>query len=138
MSIYELHLGSWKKPLSMSDLTDHEENLSAEERAELEEKIGNSFYNYRELAPMVAEYVKKMNYTHIEIMPIMEHPNDESWGYQVTGYYAPTSRYGTPEDFADAAAFFEQTDAQAVLCLSERKACMRSAADLQPDLPHLF
>lgn len=77
MLIYELHLGSWKKP--------SEEN--------------GSFYNYREIAVQVAEYCKKKHYTHVELMPVMEHPLDASWGYQVIGYYSATSRYGTPEDF---------------------------------------
>lgn len=80
MMIYEVHIGSWKMP----DAAEEED----------------VFYNYREIAPMLADYVQEMGYTHIELMPVMEHPLDESWGYQVTGYYAATSRYGTPDDFA--------------------------------------
>lgn len=86
MSIYEVHLGSWKrKPIEVDE-------TGAEEP-------GSEFYNYRELAVSLAEYVKEMGYTHIELLPVMEHPLDASWGYQVTGYYAPTSRFGTPDDF---------------------------------------
>ncbi|WP_195636646.1 1,4-alpha-glucan branching protein GlgB [Enterocloster bolteae] len=86
MNIYEVHLGSWIRKETVKDETG-------------QDLVGSEFYNYRELAPRLAEYVKDMGYTHVELMPVMEHPLDESWGYQVTGYYAPTSRYGVPEDF---------------------------------------
>lgn len=77
MSVYEVHLGSWARA------AEHE----------------NGFLTYRELAEKLVSYVKEMGYTHVELLPVSEHPFDGSWGYQITGYYSVTSRYGKPEDF---------------------------------------
>lgn len=98
MSIYEVHLGSFRKPSSSVELQNDEIIEDSKAVTEVQEDT-REFYNYRELSDMLIPYLKEMHYTHIELMPIMEHPLDASWGYQVTGYYAPTSRYGTPEDF---------------------------------------
>ncbi len=77
MSVYEVHLGSWRRVL----------------------EDGSRPLNYREIAPLLADYVVKLGFTHVEVMPVAEHPYTGSWGYQVSGYFAPTHRYGTPEDF---------------------------------------
>jgi len=78
LSIYEVHLGSWRRKV----------------------EEGNRALTYREMAPLLADYAVEMGFTHVEVLPIAEHPFDGSWGYQVTGFYAPTYRHGTPEDFA--------------------------------------
>ena len=77
VAVYEVHLGSWKRAWEQ----------------------GNRFLTYRELADSLVPYVHDLGFTHIELLPVMEHPLDESWGYQVTGFYSPTSRFGTPDDF---------------------------------------
>ncbi|HFR3748472.1 TPA: 1,4-alpha-glucan branching protein GlgB [Streptococcus suis] len=83
VSIYEVHLGSWKQKVVNQN----------QAGAPLE-----SFYSYKEITPLLIDYVKENKFTHIELMPITEHPLDASWGYQVTGYYSPTSRYGKPDE----------------------------------------
>jgi len=93
ISIYEVHLGSWRR---------------VPER-------GNSFLDYREIARRLAEYVKEMGFTHVEFLPVLEHPFYGSWGYQIIGYFAPTSRYGTPQDFMYLVDYLHQNGIGVIL-----------------------
>ncbi|HRR25585.1 MAG TPA: 1,4-alpha-glucan branching protein GlgB [Acidobacteriota bacterium] len=93
ISIYEVHLGSWMRV----------------------PEEGNRPLTYRELAPKLAEYVQQLGFTHVELMPVMEHPFSGSWGYQITGYFAPTSRYGTPQDFMYLVDYLHQAGVGVIL-----------------------
>jgi 1,4-alpha-glucan branching enzyme len=93
VSIYELHIGSWRR---------------------IPEE-GNRFLSYREIAPYLANYVKEIGFTHVELMPVMEHPFYGSWGYQITGYFAPSSRYGTPQDFMYLIDYLHQHEIGVIL-----------------------
>jgi 1,4-alpha-glucan branching enzyme len=93
ISIYEVHLGSWRRV----------------------PEEGNRYLSYRELAPQLVEHVQKTGFTHVEFLPVMEHPFYGSWGYQTTGYFAPTSRYGTPQDFMYLVDYLHQHDIGVIL-----------------------
>lgn len=111
LNIYEVHLGSWRtKPVF-----DEQGNpLTPEEIAE-SNRIAESWYTYKEIAPMLAEYVKEQGYNYVEFMPLSEHPSDQSWGYQNTGFFSPTSRYGTADDLKEMIDILHQHNIGTIL-----------------------
>ena len=104
--IYEVHLGGFMRPDPIVEKNSQGHSVIVKPAG---------FYNYRDLAKRITDYVKDMGYTHVELMPVMEHPYDPSWGYQITGYYAPTSRYGTPEDFMYFVDYLHQNNIGVIL-----------------------
>ena len=111
LNIYEVHLGSWRtKPVF-----DEQGNpLTPEEIAE-SNRVQQSWYTYKEIAPMLAEYVKEQGYNYVEFMPLSEHPSDQSWGYQNTGFFSPTSRYGTADDLKEMIDILHQHNIGTIL-----------------------
>lgn len=111
LNIYEVHLGSWRtKPVF-----DEQGNpLTPEEIAE-SNRVAESWYTYKEIAPMLAEYVKEQGYNYVEFMPLSEHPSDQSWGYQNTGFFSPTSRYGTADDLKEMIDILHQHNIGTIL-----------------------
>lgn len=111
LNIYEVHLGSWRtKPVF-----DEQGNpLTPEEIAE-SNWVAESWYTYKEIAPMLAEYVKEQGYNYVEFMPLSEHPSDQSWGYQNTGFFSPTSRYGTADDLKEMIDILHQHNIGTIL-----------------------
>ena len=111
LNIYEVHLGSWRtKPVF-----DEQGNpLTPEEIAE-SNRVAESWYTYKEIAPMLAEYVKEQGYNYVEFMPLSEHPSDQSWGYQNTGFFSPTSRYGTADDLKEMIDILHQYNIGTIL-----------------------
>ena len=111
LNIYEVHLGSWRtKPVF-----DEQGNpLTPEEIAE-SNRVAESWYTYKEIAPMLAEYVKEQGYNYVEFMPLSEHPSDQSWGYQNTGFFSPTSRYGTADELKEMIDILHQHNIGTIL-----------------------
>lgn len=111
LNIYEVHLGSWRtKPVF-----DEQGNpLTPEEIAE-SNRVEESWYTYKKIAPMLAEYVKEQGYNYVEFMPLSEHPSDQSWGYQNTGFFSPTSRYGTADDLKEMIDILHQHNIGTIL-----------------------
>ena len=111
LNIYEVHLGSWRtKPVF-----DEQGNPLTPEEIVESNRVAESWYTYKEIAPMLAEYVKEQGYNYVEFMPLSEHPSDQSWGYQNTGFFSPTSRYGTADDLKEMIDILHQHNIGTIL-----------------------